>query len=239
MTRTPGYWAIIPAAGIGARFHQTAPKQYARINGRTILEHSVQPFLASSKVVGIVIAIAENDFQAKQLPLLKDHRIHFCIGGATRAQSVLNALEYAKSKAPADDWALVHDAARPCLSTDEVSALISATTAQMPDFKNGAILALPVTDTIKKASSYQVESTVDRTDLWHALTPQAFPINILAEALELAIHQGRSVTDECSAIELIGLRPELITGKRSNIKITYPEDIDIATFYLSNIGLMQ
>ena len=221
-------WAIVPAAGTGSRFSGPTPKQYTKINGKTILEYSVEPLLQSNLIQKIYIAIASDDNTAVQLPLLKDKRIEFLIGGKTRAHSVLNSLLHIQKSSNPEDWVIIHDAARPCLSLLDLNRLIQS----LNQTEEAVILATPVTDTLKQVSNNRVETTVDRRLVWQALTPQAFRVPLIISALQSALQQGLNITDESSALEITGLKPLVLNGLRSNIKVTYPEDLELAEFYL-------
>ncbi|KGQ70247.1 2-C-methyl-D-erythritol 4-phosphate cytidylyltransferase [Chelonobacter oris] len=215
--------AIVPAAGIGARMQQDKPKQYLTLNGKTILQHTLDILLGYPPIERIILAVAENDSYIGALGLEDCTRIQIVTGGDSRAASVFAALQ----RAPADSWVLVHDAARPCLTHQDLDKLL-----QIHD-QNGAILACPATDTIKRADeAQQILKTEDRTQLWHALTPQFFPTALLRAAYADAFAQNRTLTDEASAMESAGYRPHLVSGRSDNLKITRPEDLALAAFYL-------
>lgn len=214
--------AIVPAAGVGSRMQADRPKQYLTIAGKTVLEHTLQQLLTYPAIQQIIVAVAENDPYIEQISLLSQDKVILVTGGERRDQSVLNALNAADPKA----WALVHDAARPCITHQDLDKLVAV------QDKNGAILATPVIDTIKRAGqNYTILQTEDRSKLWRALTPQFFPVAQLKQALQQA--QTTQVTDEASAMELAGFKPHLIEGRSDNIKITRPEDLALATFYLA------
>ncbi|STO55416.1 2-C-methyl-D-erythritol 4-phosphate cytidylyltransferase [Canicola haemoglobinophilus] len=217
--------AIIPAAGIGSRMQADRPKQYLKILGKTILEHTLNIFLSYEKINQIILPVAENDPYLSSIDLLQDPRIKIVTGGANRADSVLNGLRSIENKT---SWVLVHDAARPCLRHEDLDKLV-----QIQD-ENGAILAIPAVDTIKRSNAdLQIQHTEDRSQLWLAQTPQFFPVERLQNALEQAEKQGFIVTDEASAMELAGFRPHLVSGRSDNIKVTRPEDLALAEFYLT------
>ncbi|OOS01685.1 2-C-methyl-D-erythritol 4-phosphate cytidylyltransferase [Canicola haemoglobinophilus] len=217
--------AIIPAAGIGSRMQADRPKQYLKILGKTILEHTLNIFLSYEKINQIILPVAENDPYLSSIDLLQDPRIKIVTGGANRADSVLNGLRSIENKT---SWVLVHDAARPCLRHEDLDKLV-----QIQD-ENGAILAIPAVDTIKRSNAdLQIQHTEDRSQLWLAQTPQFFPVERLQNALEQAEKQGFIVTDEASAMELAGFRPHLVSGRSDNIKVTHPEDLALAEFYLT------
>ncbi|MDO4430997.1 MAG: 2-C-methyl-D-erythritol 4-phosphate cytidylyltransferase [Lonepinella koalarum] len=218
--------AVVPAAGIGARMQADKPKQYLTIQGTTILEHTLSVLLSYKPISQIILAVAPNDPYLAQLPLLNSPKIRLVEGGETRANSVLNGLKVIEE--PGQTWVLVHDAARPCLTQGDLDKLL-----KIQD-ENGAILASPAIDTIKKADkNQQIKETQDRNFIWLAQTPQFFKTDLLIHALTQAAAQGYSVTDEASAMELAGFRPHLVSGRSDNIKVTRPEDLALAEFYLS------
>jgi 2-C-methyl-D-erythritol 4-phosphate cytidylyltransferase len=221
-------WVVIPAAGVGARMQADRPKQYLPLGGKTVLEHTLACFSGHPLVEGIVVAITMGDPYWPVLPGMES--IHVAPGGRERADSVLNSLAYLhETLQVADDVpVLVHDAARPCLSRDR---LLAAGQGQVA----GAILAMPVRDTMKRAQadSPHVAQTEDRNGLWHALTPQMAQLGVLREALAHALHEGATITDEASALEFAGLHPLLVEGDARNIKITRPADLALAEFFLT------
>ena len=218
-------WVIIPAAGSGRRIPGDEPKQYARVAGRSVLEWSIEPFLRRDDVAGIIVAIAAADERWDQLELATHRLIRTVPGGAERAQSVQHALQALQGFAHAQDWVLVHDAARPCLDANDLELLIKALATDAV----GGLLATPLTDTVKHSDDENcVIRTVCRERLWRALTPQMFRYGALTEALARARASGQSVTDEASAMEMAGLRPRLIGGRPDNIKITLPADLELA-----------
>ncbi len=225
MSTVPEFWVVVPAAGSARRMGTTVPKQYLRIAGRTVIEHALRPFLARRECRGVVVALARDDRHFQTLPIASEPRIRTVIGGAERTDSVragLEALAAVQSTEPgvakATDWVLVHDAARPCLSDADLVALLH----QVRDDEVGGILAAPVVDTLKRADeSGRIAATVDRSQLWHALTPQMFRHGVLQRALE----QARGTTDEAQAVEALGLKPTLVRGSLDNLKITVPEDL--------------
>lgn len=217
--------AIVPAAGIGSRMQADKPKQYLQLHGKTVLEHTLSVLLTYPPIERVILAVAADDVYLKQQAFINHPKIHIVKGGETRAESVLNALRYIKTDG---DWVLVHDAARPCLTHADLDKLL-----KIQD-NNGAILAIPATDTIKRADAHQqIQHTEDRSRLWLAQTPQFFRSDLLRQALENAFAQGLVVTDEASAMELAGFQPHLVAGRSDNIKITRPEDLALAEFYLS------
>ncbi|MEZ9470733.1 2-C-methyl-D-erythritol 4-phosphate cytidylyltransferase [Vibrio lentus] len=220
--------AVVPAAGVGSRMKADRPKQYLQIHGKTILEHTVEKLLSHPQVSKIVVAVSDDDPYYPELPFNLNPQVIRVSGGTERADSVLSALDYIAQQ-QLSDWVMVHDAARPCIQLSDIDKLISG--AMTHDV--GAILAAPVRDTMKRGAQGQIEHTVDRVDLWHALTPQMFRSKPLRKVLSEALQQGVSITDEASAFEWKGLSPALIAGRSDNFKITQPEDLALAEFYLS------
>lgn len=220
--------AIIPASGVGSRMRANLPKQYLKIEQKTLLEYSLQPFLAHPEVSQIIVVVSENDPFYADLAILTHPKIYIVFGGETRAHSVLNGLKAVDEQA----WALVHDAARPCLKRSDLDKILQI------ENPNGAILAIPAVDTMKRTENgKQISHTEDRSTLWHALTPQFFPVKTLRQAIENAFAQQLAITDEASAMELAGFKPELVQGRSDNLKVTRPEDLPLATFYLTNSSL--
>lgn len=219
---------MVVAAGKGLRFKGDIPKQYCMVLNQPLLFWSLQPFLREEKITSIHLALAPDDRHiSTQAPWLNSVHCHFC-GGQTRAETVKNALEaIVECGASAKDWVLIHDAARPCLSQEALSRLLQH--QKLP----GALLALPVRDTLKRVSEKgEILETVPRTGLWQAQTPQLFPIALLKEALS---QQGPAFTDEASAIEALGLKPFVVLGDVRNIKVTYPEDIPMVETLLKGM----
>ena len=221
---TPFFWAVIPAAGVGARMRADRPKQYLELAGRTILEHSLDCFLDHPQLKGLVISLSEDDPYWPALPCASDERIIRADGGKERADSVLSALlRLAENGARAHDWVLVHDAARPNLSRFDLDLLL----AELADDPVGGLLAVPARDTLKRASADgRVAETVDRSLIWQAYTPQMFRFGALHRALADALVAGVAITDEASAMEWAGNAPKLVEGRADNLKITRPEDLD-------------
>ena len=208
------------------------PKQYLPLAGRTVLEWSLAPFLARPEFHSIVVALAADDARWSSLPLARDKRILAVTGGAERADSVRAGLTAIAEHAHAHDWVLVHDAARPCLDSGDLSQLLVA----LANDPVGGLLAAPVPDTLKRAGvDGRVDVTVSRSQLWRALTPQMFRYGVLRQALEQSAG-GAQITDESSAVEALGLKPLLVAGRSDNLKITVPEDIAIAERQLADVG---
>ena len=226
---SPDVIAVVPAAGIGSRMQTECPKQYLKIGDKTILEHAVASLMAHPRVAHVVIAISPTDSWFASLPLAANPNITVINGGAQRADSVLAGLNVVKNA----QWVLVHDAARPCLHQHDLARLLAITETS----KIGGILAAPVRDTMKRGEPGKslIAHTVDREDLWHALTPQLFPLELLRTCLQRALDEHASITDEASALEYCGFHPELINARADNIKVTRPEDLRLAEFYLTRL----
>lgn len=219
--------AIVPAAGVGSRMKADRPKQYLQIDQTTVLEHTINKLLAHPLIDKVVVAITESDPYYPELAISQQDNVIRVAGGKERADSVLSALQYAASENY--QWVLVHDAARPCVHLRDIDRLIEVATQH----KCGAILAAPVRDTMKRANkNNDIDHTVDREAMWHALTPQMFRTQQLTQALSAALEQGVAITDEASALEWQGENPALVQGSADNIKITQPEDLALAEFYL-------
>ncbi|MGV6853476.1 MAG: 2-C-methyl-D-erythritol 4-phosphate cytidylyltransferase [bacterium] len=218
-------WAIIPAAGSGKRMQSHRPKQFMEIEGQSILELSIKRLFSHPKVSACVVAVPDNDHR---IGSYSQHGISYVAGGRERADSVAKALEHVPETV---EWVMVHDAARPCVPEHDLSLLV-ASRAQYPQ---GCLLASPVRDTIKKSDNKgHVEGTIDRSTLWHALTPQLFPRKSLVQALEYCQKSGIIVTDESSAMEACGEQPGLVEGSPRNIKITWPGDLELAAWILDS-----
>lgn len=209
-------WAVLPAAGSGVRFGGGTPKQYQQIQGRAMLAWSLAPLLARDDLAGVVVALAPGDEHWDGCRP-DDERVVSVVGGATRAGSVASALAALAPRAADTDWIIVHDAARPCLAASDLGRLIE----RLADDPVGGLLAVPVTDTIKREADGRVAATVDRRGLWRALTPQMFRYGPLRDALAVS----PDVTDEAAALEQAGHRPLLVPGRSDNIKVTTREDL--------------
>lgn len=226
-------WAVLPAAGIGSRMGGELPKQYLKVAGSTILEHSLRALLACEQLSAVVVALHPQDARAAALPLLADARVQRVFGGEQRSDSVKAGLQVLSAQAALDDWVLVHDAARPCLQLEDLQRLIKQVTASAI----GGILALPMVDTVKQAGvDGLVTRTLDRDTLWRAQTPQMFRLGELLDALERAGPNSPAPTDEASAMEMAGYPVQLVPGSSRNLKVTLPADLELAAWYL---GVMR
>lgn len=227
----PSYWAIVPAAGAGRRMGSEVPKQYLPLLGRPVIQHTLEKLAAVEEVCGIVIALAPDDAYWSNLNLSLEKPLIVVEGGQERVHSVNNAVEYfyqQEMKVP--DWFLVHDAARPCVRPEEIRELINL----LREHPCGGILAARVRDTMKRSNAdSEIQETVARENLWHALTPQLFRSQVLREALMASLDQPEKITDEASAVEALGYVPGLIEARMDNIKITRPEDLALAEFFLN------
>ena len=223
----PRHYAIVPAAGSGSRFGAEKPKQYLDLLGRPLIFHTLKALTACPDIERVWVVLAPDDplWPRTDWSELGAKLETVRCGGATRAESVSNGLQAAAMVAADDDWVLVHDAARPCLSP----AMLDALFADLANDPVGGILAVPVADTLKRADAEQrVAVTEPRDGLWQAQTPQMFRYGLLCDALQ----QCRDVTDEAGAVEALGLRPKLVRGDATNLKVTYPADLPLAAMIL-------
>ena len=219
-------WVVIPAAGRGERFGGSLPKQYAKLGGRTVIEHTLACFAGVPRIAGIVVPLAADDRIFGKLAL-PEVPVHTTVGGATRAQSVLAALEWLLNGPASDqDWVLVHDAARPLLGRADLDALI----AECEQNDVGGLLGVPVADTLKRSSGGHVHGTMRRDDVWRAMTPQMFKLGPLERALRAA---GPEATDEAMAMEMAGVAPAMVRGSADNLKITTVGDLLVADAILA------
>ncbi len=220
----PSFVALIPAAGVGARMGATLPKQYAKLAGKPMLQHVMETFVAAPQIDHVYVVVSADDAYIDDLPTLPRTTILRC-GGATRQASVTNGLAAMADQLEADDWVLVHDAARPGLTVELIDKLVLF----VKDDPVGGLLAMPVVDTIKRSNGHgRSEQTVARDLLWAAQTPQMFRHKPLLDALRSV----NDITDEASAIEALGLHPKLVEGSARNFKVTLPEDMQVAERYL-------
>lgn len=224
-----GAWAVVVAAGQGRRFGGDVPKQYALVADQPLLAHTLSALLSHPRVAGVVVVLAEHDPHWPGWSDFDGKPVLTCIGGQTRAESVLAGLDALPDTVRADDFILVHDAARPNLSLADLDALLE----RGRDDPVGAILATPVVDTLKQGGDDGgIDRTVPRIALWRALTPQLFRRMQLTRALQAAHADGVAVTDEAMAMERLGHRPLLVEGDADNFKITTPGDLARFAFLL-------
>ncbi len=226
MTRKTKIWAVVPAAGVGKRMQADKPKQYLTLAGKTVIEHTLNRLLDAAVFSAIAVAISEQDPYWPELAVSRHPDVMTAAGGKERADSVLSALK-ALTNAHDQDWVMVHDAARPCLTTMDILALLQ----QLEQDEVGGILAVPSHDTLKIVEDGEITGSVDRNKIWRALTPQMFRFGLLRDALQQA-EGNAAVTDEASALELKGFKPKIVEGRVDNIKITRPEDLALAQFYM-------
>jgi len=230
----PRFWVIVPAAGVGRRMGGTLPKQYLELNGRRVIDHTIERMLLHPAVDGLYLALGEEDGWWGDTQFSAHPDLVRVAGGSERCHSVFNALQALAAKARRDDWVLVHDAARPCVRRSDIDRLLDLVRAD----EVGGLLGLPVRDTMKRTDAGdRVLDTVERNHLWHAFTPQMFRFGVLRDALRGALGAGVLVTDEASAIEWAGHRPVMVEGHADNLKITRPEDLRLAAYYLEQQAL--
>lgn len=227
------YWAVLPAAGIGKRMlagtAQGIPKQYLEIQGKTILQHTLETISRIEALDGIVLVLAENDSWWSQLDVNIPMPLLTVTGGSQRADSVVNGLHALTEKAQDKDWVLVHDVVRPCVRIEDINKLIET----LVNHDTGGILATPVTETLKEVApgtgpTQSVTRTVPREHFWLAGTPQMFRYGLLKTALEDALKNNASITDEAHAMENAGHVVTLVPGSKDNIKVTHEEDLFLA-----------
>ena len=224
-----GFWAVIPAAGIGERMQSDRPKQYLQLEDKLVIEHTLQRLASHPEIKGIVIAIAQEDEWWPTVSVVVSCPLYVVHGGEQRSHSVLNALDKLSTLVADDTWVLVHDAARPCLRQEDIDRLLSA----LSNHDVGGLLGIPVNDTVKRTSNDDViMETIERRNLWRASTPQMFRLVILKSALQALREQNITVTDEASAIEFVGLEPVMVEGHADNIKITVSTDLALAQLFM-------
>lgn len=231
-------WLLVPAAGIGQRMGASLPKQYLPLAGKNVLYITLSRLHLAVPHAQLVVSLNAADqfwpqIQQELLTHFPRIKIHTCIGGAERSDSVLAGLNAIQTLAQPNDWVLVHDAARPCITKHDLNLLINSLT----DHPCGGLLATPVADTLKQgqatAAGNLVQTTIPRAQVWHALTPQMFRYGLLTQALITGLEKNLNLTDEASALEAAGLQPMLIAGRRDNLKITHPEDLALAELILA------
>ena len=221
------FYALVPAAGSGSRMGLEFPKQYLMLAGKPMIWHAISTLCSHPQISTVFVVLAPDDRYWRQhnWSAFGDKLQPLYCGGSTRAESVMNGLLI--SEMEPDDWVLVHDAARPCLTQQQVTRLLD----ELKDDEVGGLLAVPVADTLKRANDTQrVAKTEDRQGLWQAQTPQMFRVGLLSQALETA----PGVTDEASAVESMGLHPKLVASDTLNFKVTYPQDMRLAELLLQH-----
>jgi 2-C-methyl-D-erythritol 4-phosphate cytidylyltransferase len=232
MAVTERLWCIVPAAGSGRRFGADIPKQYLALAGKPMIEHTLDRLAACAEVAGFVVVLADGDSYWPGILSVRGKPVRTATGALDRSGSVLSGLRALPADVGADDFVLVHDAARPCISADDVAMLVAR---GIP--AGGALLAAPVRDTLKRGNGERrVAATEPRESLWRALTPQMFRRGELTRALEAAEADGVAITDEAMAMERLGARPLLVQGAEDNIKVTTAADLALAAYLLRTTG---
>lgn len=223
-------WAVVPAAGVGRRMGAKVPKQYLSLCDRAVIDHTLERLLLHPAIDGVYVTLDKQDVWWTKTEYAEHPDLVRVDGGVERCHSVLNALDVLADRAQPDDWVLVHDAARPCVRREDIDRLIE----RVEQHPEGGLLGMPVRDTMKRADARaQISATVERDQLWHAFTPQMFRFARLHQAICDALNAGYLVTDEASAVEWAGDKPVMVEGHPGNLKITRPEDLALAAFYLS------
>ena len=226
-------WAVVPAAGSGRRMAAEVPKQYLKLNGVPILEHTLRALLACPDIRGVVVVLDPSDRRADAIPSLADPRVSTASGGDERADSVLSGLRAIAAEAGEQDWVLVHDAARPCISVAVLHSLITSCISEGV----GTVMAQASVDTLKRVSDdNRVVETLDRKVIWRAQTPQMFKLAELTSALSSALANDSPITDESMAMELAGYPVSILEGPSTNIKITVPADLEMAEIILRRLS---
>ena len=216
------YFTIIPAAGVGARMNADRPKQYLSMHNEPLLQRVANTFSSITAIEKVVIVLHAKDHWWPTLNLKHPEKIVTVIGGKERVHSVLLGLECLKDFAQPDDFMLVHDAARPFITEENIINLMT----ELKDHPVGGLLGLPVVDTLKKVDAHDtIEKTMSREGLWQAQTPQCFRYGLLKSSIEKALRDHQIVTDESSALEYAGYHPKMILGDSRNRKITFVEDL--------------
>ncbi len=228
------YWMIVPAAGNGSRMQQPIAKQYLPLAGSTVLETTLTRLKALQLFEKIIVPIGSEDSLWQASNLASDRAFLALPGGKQRSDSVMAALLALEGLADENDWVLVHDAARPCFKSADIKRMVSS----LAEHPVGGLMAEPILDTVKQVDKNDaVVKTLDRNQLWRAQTPQMFRYGLLKSSLEEASKSSAEITDEASAVELLGLQPAVVCGSASNIKITMPGDLDLAEYYLAQGSL--
>lgn len=225
----PAIWAVVPAAGVGRRMGSAIPKQYLQLQGRMVIDHTVERLLLHPSVDSLYLALGTDDGWWGDSEFSAHPDLVRVDGGRERCHSVRNALARLAQQARPSDWVLVHDAARPCVRRADIDRLIE----RLAGHAVGGLLGMPVRDTMKRGDAQgRVLQTVERDQLWHAFTPQMFRFGVLFDALQGALDADVLVTDEASAVEWAGQHPVMVEGHADNLKITRPEDLRLAAYYL-------
>ena len=227
------FYALVPAAGFGARMGNELPKQYLLLAGQPMMFHALKTLCASPEINTVFVVLAPDDhlFHGYDWSLFGEKLQPLYCGGEKRTDTVLNGL--LASELEPDDWVLVHDAARPCLTQVQLSRLI----AELRDDAVGGILAVLVADTLKRADGNdRIKCTDNREQLWQAQTPQMFRAGLLAQALQQALQLASNFTNDASAVEALGWQPKLVLSDSTNFKVTYQQDMLLAELLLAHQG---
>ena len=225
-------WAVVPATGVGTRMGADRPKQYLSLGGKTVIEQTLDTLLGYAEIDGVIVVLNNNDHFWSELNYQTSKPLLTCTGGEQRHHSVFNGLSTLKSHLADDCMVLIHDAVRPFLPQQDLDRLLQAARAG----DDGALLAVPVADTLKKTGDGQtVDSTQSREGLWRALTPQAFYLSKIYPAVASVLQSNGLVTDDSSAMEQAGYHPRLVHADHRNIKITHPEDLKLMASFLSQL----
>ena len=225
MNPEPAVWAIVPASGIGSRMQSETAKQYLTFQGKTILEHTLDRLFAHPLIAGAVLVLRDDDSQWEKLEYAASKPLFIASGGEQRHHSVYSGLTTLQYRFGNDALVVVHDAVRPLVTLHDLDRVIQTAS----DHEAGAILASPISDTLKlQGNDLEVSGTISRDRLWRALTPQVFHLQPLLNALKKVIDEGLDISDDASALELMGYAPILVEGEASNIKITRPQDLALA-----------
>jgi len=230
----PRFWCLVPAAGSGSRLDMTTPKQYMDLLGKPLICHTLDTLMSSKYISGVTVGLASGDERWQQCVSDEYAILGTYTGGDSRADTVLRGLYFLETHVGDEDWVLIHDAARPCIKTSDIERLVLARGAR----SSGALLAIKTTDTIKKQDEHRSSvQTIPRDKLWHAQTPQIFPYRTLRNALETC--DRACVSDESSAMEIAGYRPQLVNGAVENLKVTTFEDLELAkTILQARYGIL-
>jgi len=222
-------WCVVPAAGRGTRVGGDCPKQYLPLAGRPLIEHTLERLAAHPRIAGLLVTLAADDAWWPGIDRLDGKPVLTAVGGAERSDSVLAGIDALPASVGADDFVLVHDAARPCVRLADIGKLI-----ELAGVADGGLLGAPLRDTLKRATAGGRSELTEPRDLrWRAFTPQMFRRGQLATALREAARRAVNVSDEAMAMELAGFAPLLVEGAEDNIKVTTAADFALAEFLLS------
>ncbi len=224
-------WAIVPAAGLGKRMGSDKPKQYLVLQGKTVLEHSIERLLNVPEIAGVIVALHESDNYWPSIAISNHPEVKVVRGGEERMHSVINALEFLKTINPDPrQFVLIHDAVRPCVRVADIRKLIHT----LHKDEVGGLLAAPLVDTLKRSDAQgRVAETINRQHCWRALTPQMFRIGLLEKSFEILLNRKQIASDEAAALEVSGFRPKIVEGNSDNIKLTLPGDLVLMDFILT------